>query len=493
MLPVIRQARRRLLANELFAQAANAFGAALLAFILLLLAGTELLRWEWLVLLPAAAAGIGLFAALKRLPSPYATAQIIDRRMGLADTLSTAWFFGRTEWPRASSGMLRGQREQADRISRTLDVRRAIPFKMPRSAYAVAALALLASSLFALRYGITRRLDLHPPLARILEQRFGFERNIALARTIRHQRPIAGQADDPGEDAAAQDPNQSAQPETSESQDLENPSDPPAGKKEPGHPGDKGKQAENAGQQTSADRQDEQDEQDEQQPENTPDPRGGRKPNQQGKQSAQGKQSDGQQDGNGGESSSLLSKMKDALQNLLSRVKPQSSPGSEQSKDQNAGQQGKDQQNGGKQQSAKDSQHDLGGQQPDSPEGQSGEQAVSSPDSRGNPAGKSDAQQSGKQPGSGVGSQSGDKALKQAEQLAAMGKISEIIGKRSANLTGEATVEVQSSSQQLRTAYAQRDAEHFQGGAEINRDEIPVALEAYVAKYFEQVRKQARK
>jgi hypothetical protein len=74
-----------------------------------------------------------------------------------------------------------------------------------------------------------------------------------------------------------------------------------------------------------------------------------------------------------------------------------------------------------------------------------------------------------------------------------MGKISEIIGKRSANLTGEATVEVQSTSQTLRTPYSQRGAEHAQAGAEINRDEIPVALEAYVEKYFEQMRKQAKK
>ena len=68
-----------------------------------------------------------------------------------------------------------------------------------------------------------------------------------------------------------------------------------------------------------------------------------------------------------------------------------------------------------------------------------------------------------------------------------MGKISEIIGKRSANITGEATVEVQSTSQQLRTPYAQRGAEHSQGGAEISRDEIPVALQTYVERYFEQV------
>jgi hypothetical protein len=52
-------------------------------------------------------------------------------------------------------------------------------------------------------------------------------------------------------------------------------------------------------------------------------------------------------------------------------------------------------------------------------------------------------------------------------------------------------VEVQSTSQQLRTPYAQRGSQHSQGGAEINRDEVPVALQTYVEQYFELARKQA--
>ena len=52
-------------------------------------------------------------------------------------------------------------------------------------------------------------------------------------------------------------------------------------------------------------------------------------------------------------------------------------------------------------------------------------------------------------------------------------------------------MDVQNTSQQLRTAYQERSAEHAQTGAEISRDEIPVALESYVEQYFEQVRKPA--
>ena len=493
MLQVIRRARRRLLANELISQAANAFGAALFAFIVLLLVGTEILRWEWLLLLPATAAGIGLYAAVKRIPSPYVAAQIVDHRMGLADTLSTAWFFSRTEFPRASPGALLRQREHADRIAETLDVRRAIPFRMPRSAYTVAVLALLASSLFALRYGITRHLDFHPPLARLVEQQFGFEQKVVLAKNMRRQQPRTGQAEDGGEDMIAPDSNQSGEPEASEGQDAENGGNQAADKKGNGNRTDGRKQSENAAQQSAADAPDES----EDQPENASDSRSAANPGQQqrSRQSDQARQSSAQPDANGsGESSSLLTKMKDAFQNLLSRVKPQqSNAGSQQSADQNARQQAKDRQSAGKQQSGKDGQRGNGGQEGEPQDGQSSDRAESSPNPQGNGAGKGDSKQPSKQPGSGIGSQDGDKSIKQAEQLAAMGKISEIIGKRSANLTGEATVEVQSTSQTLRTPYSQRGAEHAQAGAEINRDEIPVALEAYVEKYFEQMRKQAKK
>src|SRR5437588_647539 len=127
-----------------------------------------------------------------------------------------------------------------------------------------------------------------------------------------------------------------------------------------------------------------------------------------------------------------------------------------------------------------------GNQQGESQEGQNGEEAKNSDAAQGKGTGKSDSQQASKQPGSGIGSQDGDKGIKSAEQLAAMGKISEILGKRSANISGEATVEVQSTSQQLHTPYAQRSTEHTQTGAQISRDEVPVSLQPYVQQYFEQ-------
>src|ERR1039458_348022 len=71
-------------------------------------------------------------------------------------------------------GMRRAQWSQAERIAAGVDPRRAIPIHMPRALYATGLLALAAGSLFALRYGLDRRLDLRAPLARIVQDKLGY-------------------------------------------------------------------------------------------------------------------------------------------------------------------------------------------------------------------------------------------------------------------------------------------------------------------------------
>jgi len=105
-------------------------------------------------------------------------------------------------------------------------------------------------------------------------------------------------------------------------------------------------------------------------------------------------------------------------------------------------------------------------------------------------AGQSADQHAANQPGSGIGRQDGNKDTKLAEQLAAMGKISEIIGKRSASVTGEITIEVPSSQQRLQTPYSQSNATHTDAGGDVSRDEVPEIFQQYVQQYFEQLRKQ---
>ncbi len=481
MLTLVRQARRRFFCNELLSQGANAVSAAMAAFILLLLLGTQILDWWILWLVPLAAVAVGLYYARRNVPSPYAIAQMIDHRMGLPDTLSTAIYFRTSKQP-VSDEIRECQFEAAQRASETVDVAQAVPYKLPRTAYLMAVLVVVASSLFALRYGLSRSLDLHPPLARILQQSFGYQDRTQQASQKRHPMPPGMQLHEPDDESALS----AEQAATPEAQQSDPPSEEPpqsqgrtSDQKSVADPSKQGDQAEQAsgdqsGSQKAAD--------DASNASRQADPSGNQK----------GSKQDASNQESNSENSSLLSKVKDAMQNLLSRMKPQANQsGSQQASTEQNSKQGQGQQSGSKQESAKNGQQQSAGQQAGEQEGQEGDEANTSQDSQGKGTGKNNSQQSSKQPGSGVGSQNGDKNIRQAQQLAAMGKISEILGKRAANISGESTVEVQNTNQVLHTQYTQRGAQHTEGGTEIHRDEVPVALEGYVEQYFEQVRRQA--
>lgn len=485
---LILRARRRWLNNELLSQGANAFSAALAAFILLLLVGTEVLRWQWLLAIPLAAGLFGIYRARRRTPGPYRIAQLVDRRLALADTLSTAWFFQEhSESARSSPAVRQCQFERAQRLAASVDVRQAVPYTLPRTVYLSAALVLVASSLFALRYGISRRLDLRPPLAAMLQQEFGWKPRAHGAKAER--RKVAPKTADPQDENSAsadqRNGQDTPQPDAPQNEDAQS-AQPKADENKANPQGDPKQQADNArksGEEGEAEAEEKSD--------SSNDPSDNPQQNGSGKQD-QAQSGSKQQDANSSENASLLSKVKDAVQNLLSRVKPQQgNQGSQQQAGNDQGQKQQGKPNGGKQQQSAKNGQQSGQQKGDSEEGQAGDEAQQqSQDQQGKGAGKSDTRQASKQPGSGIGSQDGDKSIKQAEQLAAMGKISEILGKRSANISGESTVEVQSTNQQLKTQYVQRSGEHTQGGAEISRDEIPVSLQSFVEQYFEQVRKQ---
>ncbi len=488
---LVRQARRRSLGNELFRQGANSGSAALGAFILLLLFGTQILSWQFLLLIPVGAAALGIYRVKKRLPSPYAVAQLVDQRMELADSLSTALYFQDVQPDSPTSAdVRRAQFEVAARLAAGVDPRAAVPYRMPRAAYAMAALLAIALGLFGLRYGISRQLDLSRPIANFLPESLTGGKPVQHANNPRRGQKDTPQNADEGNGSPDQDQQNPGQQEAN--QETQTPGEAQADA--PGKSDIKTMPGSKAGEQPD-DQMASDDEQSE----------GGGAAGENGKENQDGKKGEGksgqqdkQQSGKPKEGStegenSLMDKMKDAFQNLLSKVKPQQNQQGQQqqgNQEQAANKQGKQQQ--GKQQQGKDGQAEKGGQQGDSQEGEDGQQAKDSENAQqGKGQGKSDSQQATKQPGSGVGSQDGDKAIKNAEQLAAMGKISEILGKRAASVSGEATVEVQSTSQQLRTPYAQKGAEHTQSGAEISRDEVPVALQPYVQQYFEQLRKQS--
>ena len=483
VLATVRRARQRILANEGVRHAAYALSAALASLILLLLAGTQILAWSWLLLLPALTLAAGAYLTWRNAPSPYQVAQRVDHNLKLADTLSTAVFFADVP-DGAGSDVRRAQWAQAERIAATLDTRRAIPIRMPRAMYVTGLLAGLAATLFVVRYVLDHRLDLRVPLARLVEERLGYTGGREMARNDRSAPPRDpkrtdefgislddGQQKGPGEIDPATDsaldtvgvpdvdnkgasskPDSSKLAKTTELETGENQSEEPDGI------------SANGGNQQQA---------------------GAKQGQSAGKQ---GKGSDQQGSSNSGENS-LLGKFRDAMSSLMNRMRPQSGAKGGQQQANANGQQKSAQGNAG--QNGKQGQQPDNGEQADAKDGQAGDESQTAQSGQAGSPGESGQQPATKQPGSGIGRQDGSKDVKLAEQLAAMGKISEIIGKRAANVTGEVTVEVQNSNQQLRTPYAQRATHHTDAGSEINRDEVPAALQAYVQQYFEQVRKQA--
>ena len=481
----VRRARHRILANEALRHAAYAASAALASLILLLLLGTQILGWAWLLLLPAIALAAGTYATWRNRPSVYQVAQRVDHNLKLADTLSTALFFA----ARGHAGdTQRAQWSQAERVAAGVDARRAIPLRMPRALYGAALLALAAGGLFVLRYGLDRRLDLRAPLARIVQDKLGYREARQAARDIHNpaardpQRPEdAGfSLDEPGQKGAGE---LDAAPDSA----LETVGEPDVDNKNGSSQPDKSKLAQatqlesgpnqgeepagvgaNPGDQQSAD---------------------GRKGPAAGKPGRPGQRDDKQAAANPSESSGLLGKFRDAMSSLMNRMRQQAgAKGSQQAGAQNGQRRSP---SGNAAQNGKQGRQPGDGQLADAKDGQPGDDTENAQNAQSGSPGESGQQPATKQPGSGIGRQDGSKDVKLAEQLAAMGKISEIIGKRAANVTGELTVEVENSNRQLRTPYAQSDAHHGQAGGEINRDEVPLALQAYVQQYFEQVRKQA--
>jgi hypothetical protein len=484
---LLENARQRLLVNRLAAQFTVAVSLVLGAVILLLLAGTQILDWRILAALIACGAIFGLVRTIRRLPSLYQVAVLIDRRAQLFDSLSTAWIFEQGQGTaKPLPEIAAGQRSQAEAMAREVNLETALPFTMPRAAYAMALLFLIATSLFALRYGIAHSLDLKPPLTTVVMDALGWNppasaekgkhktesRMAALLKQLGIPVPEPGEKIQPSNlDAATDAALESITDPDSDNSMAKNP------------PGSKTEEAsvQSKNGEPSSDPEESSGDQASPGKGNPEDSMGSQEGPQQGEQQAA-------KSGSAGDNSSLLSKLKDALNNMMSKSQSQKSAGSQKSQTQTAqsqsgaqsgekGQSGQGKQEGGKEQS--DASQD-GQQQGDS---------EASQNSPGKGDGKSNDKDAASQPGSGIGHQDGAKDLRAAQQEKAMGKLSEVIGKRSANVTGEMTVEVQSGSQQLKTGYSQKSAQHAATGGDLSRDEVPLDMQNYVSGYFDEIRK----
>src|SRR5579864_9202029 len=476
----------------IFHQASFAASLGLGGAVLLLILATQILNWYWPVLLFVVSLAAGAYRARNKVLSRYQVAQSIDKQLGFHDSLSTAVYF--REHPDrvvSSREFVAQQSEAAEELARSADVQRGLPFFAPRTLYVNAALAAIVCSMFGVRYGINHSLDLRPSLVRIGFDGFlGQSRDVADAKRARGQRPFdrdnreKATAADPW-DAKADDPNATpdAALDAADEPEVRNPDGSPdaaakskaTGTEQP-PPGEDPLDSADKGENSQAGN----DSGDSNSPEG----------NSQNDKDQAGMKNSGQS-GSAGENSSLSEKMRDALANLLAKLKPKQNDGKQGSSKSQSGSESSQQKsqntdsNSSQSQNKQQADGDASAQSQADQQSQNGSQQSA----QGKSEGKSSDKPNSPDGKSGIGKQDGDKSAREAAELAAMGKISEIIGKRAANVSGEVMVEVASGKQQLKTQYSQRKADHTEAGSEINRDEVPLAYQQYVQQYFEEIRK----
>ncbi len=468
---LISRARRRYLVNTALRFLALDAAIVLGVLTLLLLVGTRFLDARTLLTVAILCAAGTVYRLIGGAPDAYKTAVSLDRNAGLKDALSTALHF-----TSENSDFAVAQRREAESVAASVDLQQAVPFTLPKELYAMAALALLSSVLVGVRYYSTHGLDLKPPLTEVLFEDLALTKqakkqaasDLTEKRRLETAESLLAKL---GVPLAPDDRKQGGELDKALDQALESPTAPAADK------GQKG-QADKAGgaapQTPAGDPLDDQ-------PQNGADQKDAGK-TQDGKNSAGEK---GNSKPGAGENSSLMSKLKDAVSNMFSKSN-QSDAAGQKGQQQQQAKGGKSEKGAGEKGKGSKGQ-DPGQNQSEAQDGEPDGDAQPGQEAQGKAGAKSSQQSS--QAGSGVGSQDGAKDLRAAEQLKAMGKISEIIGKRAATVTGETTIEVQSGNQQLRTAYSSKAASHGEADSDVSRDRIPVALQSYVQQYFEQVRK----
>ena len=454
----------------------DAAAFALAGLIALLVVGTEVLAWHWSLVLAALGLAWGLYRGLKQMPSPYRLLQAIDHRLELADGLSTAYYFSLPQGLRRGSDRARqAQRRAAEALAEQIDVRRAVPLEAPRRLYLTVLLAVAASTLLAARYGVERSLDLNAPISPALADAFGF--SAQLARAV--EPPPADSSPEPlptaeESNAPGREPRPEAEQPGKDPVATENPPGAEAGR-----------------------RSDDQRDSDGQSEGRRVDP--GREARQESKGDSPGPPPPAEPPAPESDfkpnvpepDSDLIRKLEDAFANLLAKLKiPPLAGQARRTSERSAAE----------------------GANPETRDGQSSRQPAGSPEGEGRPtadpqgarapegarqaqAGRGEgADQSSEQAGqeqaqSGIGSKDGAKDIKAQQQAEAMGKLSEILGRRAENIKGEVLIEVSSGDQSLQTPYSERAASHREAGGQIHRDEVPLVYHEYLQRYFERVRK----
>ena len=484
---VVRSAWTRRLLVIALERTAIAVAVVLGAFVLMLLVGTEVLDWHWLILLAVVGLAIAGYQIRQRLLGHYRVAQLLDGRLQLADSLSTAWYL-RNLTQESADPVAEYQLQGAESAAQRVIVSDAFPLTGQRLWAIAGGLALVAASLFGLRYFVTKTLSFEHSLIPFHLSEV-FERHDKDSEETKRQREDAKGNDQPhsqkntqkadGQKDAKEPPRaeQPPMPQGNTPGAGQNPNEPAEMRESKLSPEDQAKQRSEGASGNSQSKS-------------------GEKQGDDGEKKAGSQKPSNDDDPNSPKSSNgLIDKMKDALSSLAAKMKPNSQGKQQQSGEKKSGEEKSgDQQSGSKEQSnaaQQASANQEASEQQQSAQGQQGQTQEKSKSGQGRSADQS-ADNNKSDSHSGIGSQDGDKATKDADQLKAMGKLAEIIGKRSASATGDVMVENPSGKQRLQTDYSQRVGHHSDLGGEINRDEVPLMYQQYVREYMSQVRRQAK-
>ncbi|MCX7603447.1 MAG: hypothetical protein N2036_05150 [Bryobacteraceae bacterium] len=461
---LVARAVRRQVAALIVEEACRAATAIFLFFALLLVTGAGLFHPVWILAPVLAAAVWAGWRVRRRLPDPYSVAQKADQGLGMKDLLATAWYLRRENGRRTELAPLIEAR--AEQACVAADVRRAVPLRWSRPATAAVAAFVVVLALFIARVGILRAFELRTPLVAV------------------HFDTLTGAPVPP-------EPQRQPAPKKLNLPGLRMEESPGAPDEEPFpaealrsvDAGDPGAASPEGLRQTASSRSRAQGEAAE---------AGEQTPLEDAASDAQN-----ETEGNGDSSpkrdkstppqkqDSLLDRMRDALASLMDKFKLELPPGD--------GSRTASQESSRKESTRRErGQPQPGRKGEPSQEGelQSGQQQASdsSRQAKSEQAGRPDAASPNEK--SGVGREEGRKELELAEQLEAMGRLDELIGKRAQNVQGEVMVEVtHSKNQSLRTPYAPRTGNRTDAGTELGRDEVPLHLQPYVQRYYEQVRK----
>jgi hypothetical protein len=455
--------------------------AALLAF------GTDYVPFALLWLFAAAGVAAGIVHWKRSQPPAYRVAQLLDRRWHTDDQVSTAYYFLKES---ARTGLVAQQQRSAARdLAAAGDLVAALPLRFPRAAWGVLAMLALSSLLFVVRYALQPTLSFERPLPAMLMR--------ALLG------PEGGQTDPalqpepdrppPGEEESAPSLN-----EEGETRDREARPSPPQPAEVPealASPNDplNVEIPDVEGLSTDEPYGDEMDYKSlveaEQQGKQQGDK--GQSPSDAGKSSdqdsAQANQ-DSKADPWNQENQSLLDRLKEAFQNMLSKMnmEPPKGPPSDKAdsnSDSNA-------ESSGEKAEASEGTAQGGASQSAEAQMEGGESGQPSSQQIAQGEGGNSSEQPGQgQPASAAGSNDGSKeAAEQAEIEEAMGRLEELYSRRAEEMRGEVMIETEKAQQSARTPYQPKAAGHQDLGGTVSRDAIPLAYQSYIKSYFENLR-----